>query len=544
MGVFHSSASANFGMQNAQKDAQETAHKRARTQSEKTSSEIRREFKTTFRTSVELTDTSSRRYVLQNGTGTLLNYELRRKMRRVGVQVQHIGTQLCWQLFVDDPGAPLGVGLLVHAAAPSDLIATPPPEAPPALEAKREQMLVTFAFEPLDPEARDDGEDEDYQNGFDVNEDGVGEIQHVKTVKATPPANGYTLDSATVLSWIGTDPGEDPPTKVATTCTPVSKTEFTLTLTYVNFNDQPGINFTVELLWAPPAQSPETMQAYEAARQEYTEESARAAHRAYVQAVRDRVERAGRVPSRDADYLRAEERTVIFRRMIRDLMEVPGSPEPHLMSELLRSIFDVDQMLYYVAQEWWMPRARHGLRLGERMHLDAESRVSWGGDRERGRNNYYVTDESEPAPMGASLGWLLQLDGDAHRNAFLNAPWVKAVLPIRPGREAAAMNWLMQANVEGAEGLDAKYAGPEPELAGKTLGAAALALAEAVSMQDRTIEGTLASETVFENGFDPLEGGFRATGTPFEVFDQWIEVLPTDQVVAVEYLPPPITPLP
>ncbi len=28
------------------------------------------------------------------------------------------------------------------------------------------------------------------------------------------------------------------------------------------------------------------------------------------------------------------------------------------------------------------------------------------------------------------------------RNAFLNAPWVKAVIPIRPGQERAAMNWL------------------------------------------------------------------------------------------------------
>ena len=60
-------------------------------------------------------------------------------------------------------------------------------------------------------------------------------------------------------------------------------------------------------------------------------------------------------------------------------------------------------------------------------------------------------------------GWLLQLDGDAHRNAFLNSPWVKAVLPIRPGREAAALNWLKQAHVEGAEDLDAAYGGTEPE---------------------------------------------------------------------------------
>ena len=71
-----------------------------------------------------------------------------------------------------------------------------------------------------------------------------------------------------------------------------------------------------------------------------------------------------------------------------------------------------------------------------------------------------------------------------------------------------------------------------------------MTLAQNVSAQESKIESTLATETVFENGFDPLEGGFRATGTPYEIFDQWIEVLPTDQVVAVEYLPPPIIPVP
>ena len=31
-----------------------------------------------------------------------------------------------------------------------------------------------------------------------------------------------------------------------------------------------------------------------------------------------------------------------------------------------------------------------------------------------------------------------------------------------------------------------------------------------------------------------LQGGFNATPAPFKVFDQWIEVLPTEQIVAVE----------
>ncbi len=34
--------------------------------------------------------------------------------------------------------------------------------------------------------------------------------------------------------------------------------------------------------------------------------------------------------------------------------------------------------------------------------------------------------------MGSSLGWLVQIDGDERHNEFLNAPWVKVVLPTPP----------------------------------------------------------------------------------------------------------------
>jgi hypothetical protein len=45
----------------------------------------------------------------------------------------------------------------------------------------------------------------------------------------------------------------------------------------------------------------------------------------------------------------------------------------------------------------------------------------------------------------------------------------------------------------------------------------------------------LPTDLVYEHGFYPLQGGFKAqAGEPFEVFDQWVEILPTDQIVAVE----------
>jgi len=42
-------------------------------------------------------------------------------------------------------------------------------------------------------------------------------------------------------------------------------------------------------------------------------------------------------------------------------------------------------------------------------------------------------------------------------------------------------------------------------------------------------------DRVYEHGFFPLQGSFRANvGKNYEIFDQWIEILPTDQIVPVE----------
>ena len=108
--VFQASGSASLNLDISRKEAQEQTHKQMREQSTKLSSEVRQNYKTTFRTVTETTDTSSRRYVLQNTTARLVSYELSRKMREIAVQVQDLGRQLCWQLYIDNPGDNLGLG--------------------------------------------------------------------------------------------------------------------------------------------------------------------------------------------------------------------------------------------------------------------------------------------------------------------------------------------------------------------------------------------------------------------------------------------------
>ena len=144
---------------------------------------------------------------------------------------------------------------------------------------------------------------------------------------------------------------------------------------------------------------------------------------------------------------------------------------------------------------------------------------------------------------------MLQLDGDNLRNAFLNAPWVKAVLPIRPGKERAALSWLEHVEGMGTIGPDDTYLGPEPDWQGKTVFEVLEILADRVAakhqagdtpvdfadpIDDSSTVRATPIDKVYEAGFDPLLGGFKAADPlDFEVFDQWLEILPTDQVVAV-----------
>lgn len=143
--------------------------------------------------------------------------------------------------------------------------------------------------------------------------------------------------------------------------------------------------------------------------------------------------------------------------------------------------------------------------------------------------------------LGSSLGWLLQLDGDNSRNAFLNAPWVKAVMPIRPGKEEA-LNWLK--HVDGMDTLTENdmYAGPEPELQGKTMFEVLDILAARVAekhedstkvtkygdpdapLDDDNVVFATPVDKVYEHGFYPLQGGFKASiDEDFEIFDHGLK---------------------
>ncbi len=600
-------ATASFDYAGSQKLARESTHKRTREQTDKLSSEIRKNFKTTFKSTTEVTDTSSTRHLLANNTNALINYELRRKMRQVGVQLQDIGTYLCWQTYVDDPGASLGLAKLIHIAKPAELDAIPHPEELPALQPFQESKLVTIPFISIDGTDADN-EDEVYVNGIESdNSEFLGSEERIQSrfrQEFVCPRVDYELTDVSFDAQ-GKPVSVSRASEIDNSARP--QASFTLNLDSADFQGQNSLQVQLILHWSPLASANQEIEAKNKALQaQFSAAEKQAFEKAAVETLKERVDVVSRIKARKSEDLREEERIVIYRNLIQGMLQknvqMPDDQTRHVVAELINSIFDVDKMLYFVSPEWWRPRLRRsaqqlkalpeggtppvitgtrtaGMALNHGFLTAAltsatnaaptlahASTVGWGGVDDVSRDNYYITSDSEPARMGSSLGWLLQLDGDNMRNAFLNAPWVKAVMPIRPGKEKAAINWLK--GVEGMNGItdDVVYhaSGPhEVDVSGDPLEGQPLIdvlydLAERIRRKhedgikmgefpkaSEVIDPVLADpgntvtatpvDRVYEHGFFPLEGSFRANvGDNYEIFDQWTEVLPTDQIVPVE----------
>jgi len=599
------SATSSFDYAASQKTSRESAHKQMRHQTEKLSSEIRKNFKSTFKTTTETSDVTSVKHTMANTSKDLINYELRRKMRQVGVQVQDIGTYLCWQTYVDDPGRELGLAKLIHIAKPADLDQIPHPEEIPLLQPFQEERIVTIPFISVLNDA--DNEGEVYVDG--VESDNSEFLGSLEKIQPDFPQQFVCPRANYVLSSVEFDPQGKP--VVASMSGGISnadsKGSFVLHLDSADFQGQNSVQVRLVLHWSPgPGANDVIIQKNKDNAAEFKAREKAEFDKAVIETVKDRVEVASRIKTRDSYELRDEERIVVYRRLIQELLqngiEFPDDRTRHVVAEVLNSIFDIDKMLYFVAPEWWRPRLHRGkqqlLETSQAPVMDPSlvnrgsiqavmqrglvskagraainttpglmggSQVAWGGINDLQRDNYYITADSEPAKMGSSLGWLLQLDGDNMRNAFLNAPWVKAVIPIRPGQEEAAINWLK--GVEGMNGItdDVIYHSPNPnekDIDGNPLDGqkmidvlhdlgkkirkkyqqgvdtdtypkASEISDPALLDEDNTVSAT-PIDRVYEHGFFPLEHSFKANvDGNYEIFDQWIEILPTDQIVPV-----------
>ena len=567
--VFHASGTASFNLNDSRKQAQEQTHKKMREQSAKLSSEVRQNFKTTFRTVTETTDTSSRRYVLANKTDTLVSYELSRKMRKVSVQVQDLGQRLCWQLYIDNPGDPLGIGEFVHATAdaldPSLKIPDTIPY-PPNQQNNFSSAIPFILFQGADHGAEDTytTSSENGEHGIfspDIGKNDIIQFKH--EIKCPPTPVGFVLIQVTNINFHGARVKWDPNLALD-----APNEKFTILLTYANFGGNMQMPFDATLVYEPTVSAKAIIdKKNNESKTQYDDQLAAAKEKLLYDTLRKRMKLVGQVQPRSQNDLREEERNVIYRSIVSCLYGNENGwadKDYHVASEIIRYLFDIDAMLYFVAQDWWRPRTQQlsSFNISSKVQptIIAEpavtARIKRVGKMAQffpGHRPYYmITEETVPAAQGASLGWLLQIDGDTHRNAFLNSPWVKAVVPIRPGRERDAIAFLQRPEVADTDGLEEPYpfdmTSDPLDYRGLTIKEVLLKIADKITdeykrslvpvktdPEDVNSKLALPAETVFEIGFDPLEGGIAFDNGAFKVFSEWTEVLPTDQVVATEY---------
>ena len=361
---------STYDLATSEEDARERLHRSARQQTELVRSELTRSLRTTFKVTTETTDTSARKYVIQNTGRDLVNYELRRKVRQVGIQVQDEGAYVCWQTYVDTPGDELGLANLVHLAVPNDMPPRQQPElAPTPTSYRGETKRVDFQWMLEEPDSP-----------ILIGEVGLDPeffADVIATRFTVTPQPGYALEKVDVVivsgdpwAWQGRS---ERPVPIATGQAETTNTEVVVFHPPNIYDDgqyrqplpdgKPSWVFEVTPVFAP---SQWLLRTVTEANEEKIKLANQAQERAYKEklfdAVKERVTLASKVRKRPSEDLRAEERIVVYRHLIRELLGDAGLDDAqpavhHALAEVIQSIFDVDRMLYFVAPEWWTPRA-------------------------------------------------------------------------------------------------------------------------------------------------------------------------------------------
>jgi hypothetical protein len=415
--VYQGTVTANFGIESTRSSSRETTHKQNREQTEKLSSEIKQSFKSVFRTVTETTDLRSRRHVISNLGNELVNYELCRKMRRVGVQVQDIGMPLGLADYVDMVDAPDLSSLKEPAKIPEPAniikkIVAPVPFLP-ILDYTNNNAHYEYAY--IEPGPRYAGKHLSLIQGVEDEDDRDDQTIMGPFEFTMEPPSGYVMTGvrhvgvqgnkiADLREWRVLDP--------AVGC-------YEIIMQRIHYGGENVVNLDMELVFTPTQKERDRVNdANEKADTKYDADKAALMRKSYQQAVRDRIRDASKIKARPSWDLREEERTVIYRKLIRRLMLDSWSVKDkeseanrrlsHVRSEVVRSIFDVDSMLYFVAPEWWMPQRRRGqlatnITMIDKPHSLADADVvRFAGEKRL--DNYPITEESDRAKLGSSLG--------------------------------------------------------------------------------------------------------------------------------------------
>jgi hypothetical protein len=407
-------ASASFGVSSQR--SREFSTRRLKEVTKRASERITKSFSIKTSDTTEVTETSTTRRVIRNDAAVPVSYGLRRVLRRVSVKVQDLGPRLVWQLYLRNPGEGLARSRFVHFRETGPISV---PDIPPGVPPRPSGGVETDS---TSTSILWDGAQQKYYVAIVVKPGGDRVVTGVRIENITDLEGGGKDDLA---------PAPHNEFDLGSTWDPNTKT-FTAKIAVLP-GDGASVQVAFSYTWEP---SESVLAAWEAQRQAAVATLTEEKLTKQFEQNRALITEKSKIKSRPANDLRREERYEVMNRMVSYLFgrgDDPSEPTP-LEIEYFHRYFDIDAIFTYTHPSWWKPRI-------------SSKTVGLG------REAYEITAESEPAPLGSSLGWLIQLDGDRRRNEFLNSPWARICVPIRAGREREAIAWLAR-HLEGEVGYD------------------------------------------------------------------------------------------
>jgi len=416
IGVWQFGASASANMATSSQRSREDSSRRLKEVTKRASERITKSYSLKIRDLEDVTTVNLTRRVIKNDLDHPVSYGLRRVLRRVRVKVQDLGPLLVWQLYVRNPGAGLAKSRFVHFRE-AEPISTP--EIPPGLP------------------PRPKGDTDTGSTSSDLAWDNTRDTYYVTVVinaGGDRRVTAVSIDSIQDLEGGGKDdPAPSPRNDVQWGPGWDANTNTFTKHVAIMPGDSLSVQISYTYSWEP---SQHVLDEWEAERQRLVNELTQAALNEQFEREKELITERSKIRPRPANDLRREERYEVLNRLISHLFargDDPSDPTP-LEIEYFHRYFNIDAMFIYTHPSWWKPR-----------YAPVATGLS--------RPAYEITSESEPAPMGSSLGWLIQLDGDTRRNEFINSPWLRICMPIRPNREREAVEWLAK-HVEGEFGYD------------------------------------------------------------------------------------------
>jgi hypothetical protein len=426
VGVWQAGASTTANLNTSTQNSREVSNRRLKELTNRASERITKSFSIKTHDLEEVTTTNLTRRVIRNELKHPVSYGLRRVLRRVLVKVQDLGPRLVWQLYLRDPGEGLARSKFVHFRE-ADPIALPdiPPGCPPkptgGTDTGSSQVPIIWS----DALVSDD------------TPNGAWSVTIVITPGPDRDITSVRIDSITDLeSQSKDDPAPSVINNLSSQTWDDSRTYTAVIAVLPGDSTSVQVNYTYTY---EPSQS--ALNAWEVVRQNAWNQANEELLTEQFEKNKRTITERSKIKSRPANDLRKEERYEVMNRMISYLFgrgDDPSEPTP-LEIEQFHRFFDIEGMFVTNHPSWWKPRFS-------------------GGSVGFGRERYEVTAESEPAALGSSLGWLIQLDGDRRRNEFVNSAWARVCLPMRPDQERAAIEWLAK-HLEGEIGYNTN-AGP------------------------------------------------------------------------------------